>query len=373
MQCKDETSLKCSTAATALRLARHTPAFLEETAFRQGAFAQSPFPLSDEIVMATHRVSAPAPGMPLPAAHSIRGPVVRLAVAMTILGSVGAFTIEAGQDAVTSVFWRCIFGAAFLLIWTLLRGELRVGLAAMRSTPAQCWRILAVSLCQIVGWVAFFASFGLTTIATTTIVYHVYPFLVLGIGALVQRECIPVAQTAWIAIAFVGLVFASGISGIGNAPHAGGAAHAQLLGIGLTLVAALAYAVGITAARGLTVPPTFTTLCQTLIGVVVLAPFAALHHPVSWQQGGWLLGLGIIHTGIAYTLTYAAYPKLPAAAISAIAFLYPLVAIIIDWTCYHHPLSPAAFIGLGLICMATTGSHLGWSIPKPRFRRRRSA
>jgi drug/metabolite transporter (DMT)-like permease len=299
---------------------------------------------------------------------------LRLAVAMTILGTVGAFTTEAGQNAVTSVFWRCVFGAAFLLVWTLLRGELRAGLAVVRRTPAQCWRIVIVSLCQIASWVAFFASFGLTTIATTTIVYHVYPFLILGIGAVLRREWIPMAQAGWTALAFVGLVFASGVGvDIGNTAHIGGAAHAELLGIGLTLIAALAYAVGITAARGLTVPPTFTTLCQSSIGVIVLAPFAALLHPVSLEQAGWLVGLGVIHTGIAYTLSYSAYPKLPAAAVSGIAFLYPLVAIVIDWACYHHPLSPAAFLGLGLISIATVGSRLGWTIRWPLRWRGRSA
>lgn len=320
--------------------------------------------------MAEHRIDSPTLVRAEAAAKSPRGPALRLAAAMAILGTVGAFTIEGGQDAVTSVFWRCVFGALFLMVWTLARGEFRAGVALIRARPAQGGRILAVSLCQIVSWIAFFASFSYTTLATTTIVYHVYPFLILGIGAIVLRERIPMAQLGWIGVAFVGLVLASGT---GGPTHDTGARHAHLLGIGLSLGAALAYAAGIMLSRGVLAPPPFTTLCQSLLGVLLLAPLATLHHALSWQQLGWLVGLGVIHTGIAYTLTYSAYPKLSAPIISGIAFLYPLVAIIIDWTCYHHALSIAGFIGLGLIGVATVGSRLGWRFRLPLRRRRCAA
>jgi hypothetical protein len=53
---------------------------------------------------------------------------------------------------------------------------------------------------------------------------------------------------------------------------------------------------------------------------------------------GWLLGIGIIHTGIAWVIIYSAYPQLSTPVIGMLSFIYPIVAVVIDWAIYDHPL-----------------------------------
>ena len=82
---------------------------------------------------------------------------------------------------------------------------------------------------------------------------------------------------------------------------------------------------------------------------------------------GWLAGIGILHTGIAYVLMYSAFPRLPTPVIGVLTFIYPLVAILIDWTVYRHPLTWNQGAGMVLIAFATLGVRLGWRFPRPRL------
>ncbi|WP_213673240.1 EamA family transporter, partial [Serratia marcescens] len=66
-------------------------------------------------------------------------------------------------------------------------------------------------VCMVLSWIAFFAGFTLTSIATTTIVYHIQPFFVVLIGAVFLREQISLNQVLWMAGAFTGVILASGL------------------------------------------------------------------------------------------------------------------------------------------------------------------
>ncbi|TGT75259.1 DMT family transporter [bacterium M00.F.Ca.ET.159.01.1.1] len=288
-----------------------------------------------------------------------RFPAASLALAMVIAGTVGAFVTESGQHPVTVVFWRCVFGAIFLAAWCLLRGYLpdrtlavsRLALAALAG------------VCMVASWTAFFAGFAMTSIATTTIVYHVQPFLVVLLGATFLKERISLDQMLWMLGAFLGVVLASGLVVTHGHVDAGWA-----LGIALTLGAAPLYAVATMLAKGLGQQRAeVTVLCQTLVGVVLLAPFADIGHPIPLASWGWLAGIGVLHTGIAYVLMNSAFPRLTTPVIGIVTFIYPVVAIIIDWALYAHPLRLAQAAGMALIALATLGVRLGWRFPIRRI------
>lgn len=288
----------------------------------------------------------------------IRFPAGRLALAMVIVGTVGAFATEAGLDPITTVFWRCVFGTLFLGAWCLLRGHLpdrdlspaRLGLAALGG------------VCMVLSWTGFFAGFAMTSIATTTIVYHIQPFFVVLIGVTILKERITLDQIVWMIAAFVGVALASGLV-LSSRP----VTTTWVFGIALTLGAALLYAIATILAKGLGAQrPEITTLCQTIVGVVLLAPFADLSRSVPLASWGWLAGIGVLHTGVAYVLMYSAYPRLTTPLIGVLTFIYPLVAILIDWFFYGHPLGLVQSTGVILIAFGTLGVRLGWQLPRRR-------
>lgn len=282
-------------------------------------------------------------------------PTVKLAVGMAMIGTVGAFAVESGLSPVSVVFWRCVFGTLFLGLWCIIRGYLPDrSLSLKRLTYASL-----AGVCMVLSWIAFFAGFTLTSIATTTIVYHIQPFFVVLISAVFLRELISLNQVLWMAGAFTGVILASGLiapSGVINIHW--------VLGVVLTLVAALLYAISTVVGKGLGQQrPEITTLCQTIVGIILLAPFTDSFRSVPPESWGWLIGIGVLHTGVAYVLMYSAYPKLTTPVIGVLTFIYPVVAIIVDWVFYGHQPGGIQMTGMILIALCTLGVKLGWHFP----------
>lgn len=291
-------------------------------------------------------------------ASTARFPAASLALAMVIAGTVGAFATESGLHPVAVVFWRCVFGALFLFAWCLLRGYL----PDRTLSPSRLALAALAGVCMVLSWTAFFAGFAMTSIATTTIIYHIQPFFVVLIGVVFLKERISPDQLLWMLGAFLGVVLASGLV------FARGHADANWApGIALTLGGAMLYAVTTILAKGLGQQRAeITVLCQTVVGVVMLAPFAGVGQHIALASWGWLLGIGVLHTGIAYVLMNSAFPRLTTPVIGVITFIYPVVAIIVDWAIYGHPLGLAQAAGMALIAVATLGVRLGWRFPKWR-------
>lgn len=288
----------------------------------------------------------------------------QLVVAEILIGSVGVFVHESGQDPITAVFYRCLFGAVFLLAWGIARGHLQ---GVWRDRVFLRGAVISGVL-LVLNWVALFAGMARSSIGVATMVYHCFPFVMLILAALVLKERTRPADWGWTVLAFVGVAASADPMQV----LAGSSGY--LLGIGLTLLAALLCGASLLMSRqiGRERPFALVTV-QCLVGVVMLAGFAdagALHLGGHWV---WLIGLGIIHSGIVYVLFYSSYRHLPVATIAVIAFVYPLVALLLDYVVYGHRLSPIQLAGLGLIVVGTLGVNLKWSLPGPARRSRRKS
>ncbi|MBN9236719.1 MULTISPECIES: DMT family transporter [Phyllobacteriaceae] len=291
-------------------------------------------------------------------ASSPRFPALNLSVAMMIAGTVGAFVTEAGLDPITTVFWRCAFGTVFLGAWCLLRGYLPdPGLS-----PARLARAALCGVCMVLSWTAFFAGFAKTSIAVMTIIYHIQPFFVVLIGVVFLKERVSADQVIWMVSAFVGVVLASGLVASNTVVTATWA-----FGILMALGGALLYAIVTVLAKGLGQQrPEITVLCQTVVGTIMLAPLANFSEHIPAASWGWLVGIGVLHTGIAYVMMFSAYPWLSTPVIGVLTFIYPVIAIIIDWAIYNHPIGLPQAIGMAMIAAATLGVRLGWRFPGRR-------
>ncbi|MGU5436682.1 EamA family transporter, partial [Klebsiella pneumoniae] len=93
-----------------------------------------------------------------------------------------------------------------------------------------------------------------------------------------------------------------------------------------------------------------------------------VHAPELTASFPWryLLILGIVHTGIMYQLLYSAIQKLPTPVTGSLSFIYPLVAMVVDYLVFHHALSAVQLLGGMLILFAAAGNNLGWGEKKPR-------
>ncbi|MER7949209.1 DMT family transporter [Streptomyces sp. NPDC096079] len=263
-----------------------------------------------------------------------------LTLAMVLSGTLGVFVVESGASPFEVVFFRCLFGALALGGYSLVRGFFtghgftarKLGLAALGGVFI------------VFNWVFLFEAYRATSISLATVVYHTQPFFLVLLGAVVLRERISRSKLGWLVLAFTGLVLVSGVRPGDTA---------SLAGLGFALAAAVLYALATFVTKRVTgVRPHLIALVQVLVGMPLLLPFVRFGG-VGGGGWGWLVGLGLIHTGLMYVLMYAAYAKLPTAKIAVLAFTYPAVAMGVDWAVYGHHIGLVQALGVPLIVLAS--------------------
>jgi drug/metabolite transporter (DMT)-like permease len=284
-----------------------------------------------------------------------RTALIQLLVAEVLIASVGVFVHESGQDPITAVFFRCVFGAAFLCAWGAFTGEMR-GLLRDRKVLIGA-AISGVAL--VLNWVGLFAGMARSSIGVATMVFHVYPFAMLAFAALVYREKTRVADIGWAALAIAGVALTTDPVRVWHDADA-----TYLLGIGLTLGAAVLSGIAMMMSRRISKErPLGIVAIQCIVGIVMLAPFANFASVASFGPHWlWLAGLGLIHSGVCYVLFYRSYPHLSVATIAILAFVYPAIALVFDYALYGKALGTMQFAGLALIVVASLGVNLKWTL-----------
>lgn len=288
--------------------------------------------------------------------------IAGVVLAQTTLGTLGLCVIEAGTDPLSTAFYRCVLAALALAAYAALRGDL----GALFRLPVRILSLALLSGMLMVGnWVLFFEAIHRSGIAVATIVFHVQPFVMVLIGAVVFRERLRLRTLGWIALALFGLTLATGIF---DAPEG----HApDWVGVLCAVGAAILYAFVTIIAKGL---PRSNgaqlTLVQCLCGVLVLAPWLPVPpQALGVEQWGWLAMIGGVHTCAVYVLLYNALPKLPTATAAVLLFLYPISAIAVDALWYGHAVTGVQIVGFLCILLASLAITLKWGgLPESRPR-----
>ncbi|MFF4250869.1 DMT family transporter [Streptomyces sp. NPDC001663] len=292
--------------------------------------------------------------------------VAQLTIAMVLSGTLGVFVVESGASPFNVVFFRVVFGALALGGYVIARGWLR----DHGFTPRTLSLAVLGGVFIVFNWVLLFQSYENTSISVATVVYHTQPFYVVLLGALLFRERLTAAKVGWIALAFAGLILVSGVT---PADFTSGGTY--LTGVGQALLAALLYGLSTLVTKRITgVRPHLIALVQVLVGIPLLLPFADFGAMAgTGSDWGWLVGLGFIHTGVMYVLMYAAYAKLPTSKIAVLAFVYPAVAMVMDWAVYGHHIGLVQALGVPLIVLASLKVTLAGQSPRTVMTRKPSA
>ncbi len=285
---------------------------------------------------------------------TLRG-AAEMTAAMTILGTIGLFVVLSGQGAIDVVFWRCAFGALALLVICGAQGLFRQQIT---------WKKLAIAaiggVAIVVNWAMLFSAYGKASIGVATAVYNTQPFILVAFGALFLGERITANKLGWLAFAFAGVVMI--VQAKPGTVDYVGADYA--LGIVLALGAAFFWAVAALLTKKLTgTPPQLIALIQVCVGILMLAPFVSWNAlPEGTTAWSALITLGAVHTGIMYILMYGAVQKLPTYLQGAFSFIYPVMAIFVDYAAFGHQLKPLQLLGAAAIVLAAMGMTFGWRL-----------
>lgn len=275
---------------------------------------------------------------------------IEMVIAMTLSGSIGVFVVESGQPVIDIVFYRCLFGLIALVFYYTVRRNLRLSDITMRTFGLMVLSGITMST----NWILFFNAYNHSTISSVTIVYHIYPFLLLFGAAIFFKEQIAKKTFGWAAIAFFGVFCIIGVS----EPEIG----MSSTGFIFTIAAIIFYTMTLLIVKKLKdVSPGLLSMVQLAVGVLVLAPQintdqVFLYTSTTW---GYLISLGLIHTALLYLLLYSAVQKLSATTFALLSFLYPLTSLLFDVVIYDLRPSAIQLLGMCLILLAVAGEKMG--------------
>lgn len=280
---------------------------------------------------------------------------VQMSAAMAMSGTLGFFVLESGQAPFNVVFFRCVFGALALLLYCQARGLL----SRRYFTRASLGMAVAAGAALVMNWVLLFSAYRLASISLSTAVYNFQPFFLMALGVVFLGERPSATKIAWSVVAFGGLLLLLELKASQVSWH-----DRHLLGLLLGLGAGALYAVtAIIVKRLAHIPPHLLALVQAAVGIAMLAPmadFSAL--PTAPAQWGCLVVLGVVHTCLMYILLYSAIQKLPTSMLAALSFIYPAVAILVDYAFFGQHLDLAQALGIALILLAVAGVTLNWRL-----------
>ena len=282
------------------------------------------------------------------------GALLMLASSMLIFGTIGLFRRYIPLSSGLLAFSRGILGALFLGLFLMIRRlpeqRLKKRKGSWNRTSAPVFFLLILSGALIgVNWILLFEAYNYTTVATATLCYYMQPTIVILLSPLSFHERLTAKKLVCAFLAVLGMFLVSGAAGEGI-PQ-GDASRGILCGLG---AAALYASVVIMNKCIRNIDPYLKTILQLASASVCLLPYLAVTGQLSYVKLDsfsllMLLVVGIVHTGIAYTLYFGSTDGLRAQTIALFSYIDPVSALFISVLFLHEPMGAAGLAGAVLI------------------------
>lgn len=281
------------------------------------------------------------------------GARLSLLSAMLIFGTIGVFRRYIPLPSGLVAFLRGLIGMLFLLLIMAIRKEW-----FDRKAVKANFVYLSVSGMLIgINWILLFESYRFTTVATATLCYYMAPLFVMLVAPFALKERITGKKGVCMLVAFVGMIFVSGVfdtgfSGVG-----------ELKGVLLGLGAAAFYAAVVILNKKIHGVSAFPkTAIQLGFAALIVLPYTliaeSISAPLTFSTLLLLLVIGVVHTGIAYTLYFGSMKSLSAQTIVLFSYLDPIVAILLSVLFLQEPMTVLSAVGAVLILGSTVWSEL---------------
>ncbi|MBQ7299480.1 MAG: EamA family transporter [Clostridia bacterium] len=295
----------------------------------------------------------------------ITNPRVRIVLAMVVFGTIALFVAHIPLPSTEIALYRAVL--ASLLIGGVITfrrtrksadGKTSVGsgMHPRRDLPL----LLLSGIAMGGNWILLFEAYKYTTVSAATLSYYFAPVLVTLVCPILFREHFGLRQGICFVGSTVGVVLLTGVGAVSGS---------DLRGIALGLGAACLYAAVILINKAIrSVSGIDRTLLQFLAAVVTLIPYVALtggFHLLTLDAVGWgyLLCVGLVHTGITYCLYFSALRDLPGQEAAILSYIDPLTAVLLSVFVLGEAIAPAQIIGGVLILGASIANEIKSSRP----------
>lgn len=281
-----------------------------------------------------------------------RKSMLMIIASMLIFGTIGVFR---RYIPVSSAFLACFRGLlGGLCIVAFLRLKKK---PFGKPAPGAAAGLITAGVMIGINWILLFEAYSYTTVAVATLCYYMEPTIVILLSPLIFRERLTVRKAVCAAAAIAGMVLVSGV--IGGSPHAG-----SLRGILLGLGAAAFYSgVVIINKKIRGIDALRRTTIELLSAGIVMLPYLLLTGGFGREQFTLsavllLIVVGVIHTGIAYTLYFSSMEGLRVQSVALLSYIDPVAALLFSAFLLREPLSVLNIIGAVMIIGSAAVSEL---------------
>ena len=274
--------------------------------------------------------------------------LVEFIISMVAFGTIGIFRRYIPLDSGMLAMARGIIGAIFIFIFL-----------AVRKTPfslshfhGKAWMVMIVGAIMGFNWVTLFEAYNYTSVSTATLCYYMEPIFLILISPFVFKEKMTGKKLICVAVAFIGMIFVSGVltASVGKS---------DITGITFGLLSGFLYAIVVCSSRAIKdVDPYEKTALQLFSAGVVMIPYllfkgafadpslATAFTPTTIIM---LAIVCIVHTGIMYLLYFESINHLSVTQIAVLSYIDPVVAIILSQVILHEDMGWQGVVGAVLI------------------------
>lgn len=270
---------------------------------------------------------------------------------MCSYGCLGPVVRGISLPTVAIVWARALISSAALLLYILLK-------KSWKDCKNYLVPMLLSGLFLAVDWIGLFASYRYTTIATATLCYYSVSILVMSGAAVLLKEKLTGRQALCIAVAFIGMVFVSGVAEIGLPKIS------EIKGVLFGLLGAAGYAGVILINKkvpdGDPIMRTFLQLitAATLMSIYVLHTGDLSAFSLGAKDAILLLVLGVLMTAVAYIAYFSLIVQIPSSSVAFFSYADPVTAVVISLLLLGEPFSWYTLIGGTLIIGAAAAAEL---------------
>jgi drug/metabolite transporter (DMT)-like permease len=275
---------------------------------------------------------------------------IYVALAAVAWSTAGVLQRQLTLDTPTQVIGRAVFASAALLAYVavvergrVVKGFRSVGLAGV-----------AVALCVATASGSFISALNHTSVARVLFILAVAPVFAALLARVTLGEPITRRMGVAMALALAGVALMFGAPGDGS-----------LAGDGLSLLAAVAFALMIVITRwrrDVSMAPA-TCLSQAIL-VVAFIPFASPGE-ITGDDVVWLALLGIGQIGLGFALLTVGARRIPATQVGLITLLEVVLGPVWVWVALDERPSTLTLVGGAIVIIAIVIQTRGTPAPKP--------
>ena len=270
--------------------------------------------------------------------------------AMLIFGTIAIFVRNIELTSKEIAVLRGVIGSLFLLGVMLFSKEKNSFEGIKKNLPILVLSGLGVGA----NWIFLFEAYKYTTVSIATLSYYCAPIFVTIMAPIILKEKISLIKFLCVCTAMLGMLCI-----VGTNKNDIGEGYNHFLGIVYGLTAAVGYASVILMNKFIKgLKGIETTVTQLIFASILLLPYVMVTSGfdfskmtgISW---GYMIFLGVVHTGFAYALYFSSLKELKGQTIAVLSYIDPITAVLISALFLGEQLSIFQIIG-GILILGST-------------------